>query len=465
MNVLYFYNATQTYTGTVFEHISSFQKYSSHYSFFAHQDQYNNLSINFNCFDAVVVHYTIRLPFDQISDQNATLLSEYKGLKVLLIQDEYDHPHRVWDWIRRLGIRLVFTVVPKDGISLVYPPQEFPGVRFVSVLTGYVPENLPTGLFQPPSKRQLIVGYRGRPLPIRYGNLGLEKVDIGMLVARYCESQKITHDIAWSEEARIYGPKWYEFVSSSRAMLGSESGSNVFDWDGTLATKIQEFRKYNPHSTDNVIYSTLIAPLELPGLMNQISPRVFEAIASHTVLVLFEGSYSGVVTPGEHFISLKKDGSNLEEVFRLLADGSYVDAMAERAYQDIIGSGRYSYQQFVSLVDEEMETSIRLLDFGKSNVVMSCLDSNHQDPVTPITTLPFRAAPPLPAPVFDTCITRLPIHAMPPQPSTDTLMHTIMGSRGLKNFARRMTVYLWSLQPEAMRIFLKPRLKRLLGKN
>ncbi len=435
MNILYLYNATQTYTATVFEHISSFQKHSSHCSFFAHQDQYNKLAVDFSLFDVVVIHYTIRLPFDQIADQNVDSLSEYKGLKVLFIQDEYNHTHRAWDWIKRLGIQLVFTVVPQNGISNVYPPQEFPGVHFISVLTGYVPEDLPIGPYRPPSQRSLIVGYRGRPLPIQYGNLGREKIGIGMLVTHYCECQKIIHDIGWSEEARIYGPKWYEFMSSCRSMLGSESGSNVFDWDGTLAAKIQEFRANNPHTTDDDVYAALIQPLELPGLMNQVSPRVFEAIASRTVLVLFEGNYSGVVTPGLHFIPLKKDGSNLEEVFRLLADGSYVDAMAERAYHDIIASGKYSYWSFVGMVDKEIESSLREFGQQTTNIMPSRSVIDYLGRPSPITTSPIRAEPP------------------------------VFGFHGLKDLAKRLVIYLWWKLPEAVRISLKPRLKRLLGKG
>ena len=40
----------------------------------------------------------------------------------------------------------------------------------------------------------------------------------------YCELKHIQHDIAWTEESRIDGDGWYQFVSSSNAMLGSESG-------------------------------------------------------------------------------------------------------------------------------------------------------------------------------------------------------------------------------------------------
>ena len=188
MNVLYLYNATQTYTNTVFEHIDGFRKYSCHRSFFAHQDPVSGVDIDLALFDAVGIHYTHRLPFDQVAEATARRLEVYGGVKFLFIQDEYDFTHRAWYWIRRLGINLVFTVVPEAHISRVYPPDQFPGVRFVSNLTGYVPENIPTVLnLASPSQRPLLVGYRGRPLPVRYGALGFEKIAIGKLTKDYCD--------------------------------------------------------------------------------------------------------------------------------------------------------------------------------------------------------------------------------------------------------------------------------------
>jgi len=355
LNILYLYDSTQTYTSTVYEHIGCFAKHSRHRSFFCNHYPTKEFDVALSRFDAIAIHYSIRLAFNALSPSAAKAIAEFNGLKVLFIQDEYDHTHRAWHWIKALGIQLVFTVVPQRAIEQVYPSREFPGTRFVSTLTGYVPDELTLNRdATAPSQRSLIVGYRGRPLPIRYGKLGVEKAEIGKIVKTYCDANGISNDIAWSEKSRIYGPRWYEFMGSCRSMLGSESGSNVFDWDGTLVERIDQFRMSNPGTDDGEVYEKFVRAQEIDGIMNQVSPRVFEAIASRTVLVLFEGDYSGVVKAGQHFIPVKKDGSNLAEVVRLLQDGAYVDAMVGRAYQDVIATGMYSYQSFVRLVDEEI---------------------------------------------------------------------------------------------------------------
>jgi hypothetical protein len=308
-------------------------------------------------------------------------------------------------------------------------------------LTGYVPEHLPFTQDAPaPSERALIVGYRARHLPIRYGQLGIEKIEIGKMVKHYCDQFGIKTDIAWVEAARIYGSEWYGFISSCRSMLGSESGSNVFDWDGTINRDIDQYRNDNPRSSESDVYNHIVRPREVDGLMNQVSPRVFEAIASRTVLVLFEGEYSGVIRPEEHYISLKKNGSNLNSIFQLLNDNEYIDAMVDRAWLDIIASGKYSYRAFVGMVDKELERSIDDLRYR-----IKSLPQRFEEPLTHLTTYPIRANP--------------------PRPSTDTIIQTVTGSRGLTDLTKRITFYLWLKLPRSIRFILEPSLKQLLGKG
>ena len=93
--------------------------------------------------------------------------------------------------------------------------------------------------------------------------------------------------------------------------------------------------------------------------MNQVSPRVFEAAAARAALILFEGDYSGVVEADVHYIPLKKDFSNLDEVFERLKDVAALEEMVERTYRDLISSGRFSYEKFVHQFDETLLKSLR----------------------------------------------------------------------------------------------------------
>lgn len=391
MNILVLYNATQTYTNTVYEHVASFRRFSRFRVFYAHVDYQQTAAIDLDVFDAIVIHYSIRLCFDQLPQKISDQVSRFSGVKAIFVQDEYDHTYRTWHWIRELDIALVFTVVPEAGIASVYPPERFSGVRFVSNLTGYVPEiTSGTADILPPSEREVLVGYRGRPLPLRYGSLGFEKVEVGRMVKVHCDLAGLKTDIAWDEESRIYGAAWLSFVQSCRAMLGSESGSNVFNWDGSLDDDIAAWRALHRDASDAEVYAAVIAPREIPGLMNQVSPRVFEAIAARTVLVLFEGNYSGVVEPNIHYIPLKKDGSNLGEVLAKLQDAQYVDAIAERAYEDIIASKAYSFPTFVEMVDRELEAVLTKRSSIEPMLNVNLRQSEQSNPVA-LTTMPICA--------------------------------------------------------------------------
>ena len=390
-NILIIYNKTQTYTNTIYDHLVALGRGRGNAVFYHHHDGCSAFRVELQRFDVVIIHYSIRLAFDQISPELRGRLKNFCGLKALFIQDEYDNTKRVWEWIRELGIGLVFTCVPQRNIEKIYPADEFPGVRFVNNLTGYVPERLPKDIeVSPPSGRRLVVGYRGRELSIRYGALSREKAEIGRMVKRYCERHKIPHDIAWDEKSRIYGDDWYRFLASCRAMLGTESGSNVFDWNGDLSHKINEYRSGH-RANDEEVYAAVVEPLEQPGIMNQISPKVFEAICFKSVLVLFEGEYSGVLEAGRHYISLKKDGSNLGEVFELLLDDDFVDSMAERAYLEIIKSGKYSYSSFAEFVYDEIGRLVRArMDSGR--IIMKNVGKDQEFIVDPtcVTTNPVR---------------------------------------------------------------------------
>lgn len=356
-NVLVLYDANAAHISTVREYLQSVQKYSRHNVTYAIATNDAPCLVDLNFFDAVVIHYSVRLSLaNHISPAFAAQLRGFMGPKLLTIQDEYDCTNRAKEWMRHLGIDVVFTCVPEAYIEAVYPQAELPGVRFIQTLTGFVPADYQDiEVDGDPAHRKVLIAYRGRSLPFWYGKLGMEKVEIGKEMRKRCEERGLAVDIDWREESRIYGDGWYDFIKSCRAMLGSESGSNVFDFEGTLRASIEAAQAENPDIGFDEIFERFLAGHEGKIRMNQVSPRIFEAIAFRTGLILFEGEYSGVVKPDVHFIPLKKDFSNFDEVIVKVQDDEYMRRMTERAYNDVIKSGRYSYRQFADMVVGALE--------------------------------------------------------------------------------------------------------------
>jgi hypothetical protein len=91
----------------------------------------------------------------------------------------------------------------------------------------------------------------------------------------------------------------------------------------------------------------------------QLSPRIFEAVAMRTALVLYPGEYSGVLRPHTHYFPLNKDGSNFDAVVNFLRDPAAVKAMTDRAYEDLIRSGLYGYEALARHFDEVVDPLLR----------------------------------------------------------------------------------------------------------
>lgn len=359
-NLLVVYAPYQTFTPTVREYLEAFGDYSDFDVSYADGALDTRSDYDFDRFDAILVTYSIRLCYETyISPHFAEKLAQYRGPKALTIQDEYENTELARKWIERLGFDLVFTCVPDADIEKIYPRSRFPKIRFVNVLTGYVPEKLVHRHRRPIADRKNWVAYRGRSLHPVYGLLGFQKFKIGEVMKDACELKKAPCDIAWGEGDRIYGDRWYEFLESARSTLGTESGSNIFDYDNSLRKKVDERLLEEPKLSFERIYKEMLQVHEASDArMNQVSPKIFEAICLGTALVLVEGEYSGVVKPWLHYIPVRADFSNMNEVMDALADVPRLQEMADRAYLDVVGSGQYSYKSFVHLIDHEISAIV-----------------------------------------------------------------------------------------------------------
>ncbi len=362
LNAVMLYDDRSTHVSTIAEHAEAFALYSRHSFHFMpatggtpYGDAWPEPDLS--AYDVAMVHYSIRVSIENhLSEVVAKALERFRGLKVLFIQDEYDTTEVARKWMDRIGFDIVYTCVPNKYLEYVYPRARFPFTDFLPTLTGYVPEDPHLYKYQIPLRdRHVRIAYRGRMLPYFYGTLGWQKYKIGVDVRKLADERGLNVDIEVDDSKRIYGADWYRFLGSARSTLGTESGSNVFDFDGTLRGRIDDLLRTQQGASFDDVHRQLLEPLERNIKMNQISPKIFEAVRLGTALVLFEGEYSGVLEAGVHYIALRQDYSNIDEVFAKLEDLDYLEQLTSRAYRDIIGSGRYSYRNFVAGVDSDLE--------------------------------------------------------------------------------------------------------------
>ena len=93
-------------------------------------------------------------------------MRRFRGLSILAVQDEYDRTNVLKAAIKDFGFHVVQPVCQQDSLEYVYPRNEFPDIEFLTVLTGFVPDDLAamSRPFIPLAERPIVVGYRGREM-------------------------------------------------------------------------------------------------------------------------------------------------------------------------------------------------------------------------------------------------------------------------------------------------------------
>ena len=363
--VIVAYSMSSTFVQTTLDYINSIKKYSNYDVCFVNVTHVDEEDLDIDQFDVIIHNYCSRLSIDNYVDNRyISKLKAFGGLKILSVQDEYENTNLLKANIIDLGFDIVLTCVPQDSIEYVYPSSEFQNVEFITVFTGYVPDDFAQSqpLVKPLCDRSITIGYRGRDIGGRYGRLGFDKFEIGRRMKEICDARHIATDIAMDEGSRIYGRAWFAFVGECRAMLGTESGSNVFDFDGSIAARFGEIAEANGgHRPSYAEFAPFIAQRDAEIDMGQISPRVFECALMRTPMILFRGRYSDAITAAEHYIALEKDFSNVDEVLKRLDDLEDLDALTRRAYDHLVGSGTFGYRAFIArlsnVIDDRLRTS------------------------------------------------------------------------------------------------------------
>jgi hypothetical protein len=306
-------------------------------------------------FDAVVIHYSLVCTVDHyLSPDWRNAVAGYRGLKLQFIQDEYRWIDAVTAMVRYLGVKVLFSALPPNEMRRIYESR-LPGVRLEPTLTGYVPDRL-VGLTVPDvAERPHHIVYRGRELPIWLGELANEKVRIAKGVAARAAAANLSTDIGWKEQDRIYGLDWRRFMVSGRATLGTGSGASIADFDGRVEDAVREYQRGHPRAGYPQIARAVLRPYEGNVQFDVVSPRIFEAIALRTALVLFPGWYSGVVEPGLHYIVLQRDFSNFADVAEKVRDDGFLRELTTRAYFDVVEAMTYSYRRLTEHFDRVVD--------------------------------------------------------------------------------------------------------------
>lgn len=312
-------------------------------------------AIELEWFDALVIHYSIYILGDgYITEKAREQIAHYSGLKGFFIQDEYRTINQFQSMIDRLGIDVLFSCMPPDLQSYIYPKHVLPNLRIEQVLTGYVTESMLGRASPAIAVRPIDVGYRGRTLGYWYGKVAVEKSMIGERFLGALQTPLNT-DIKAKENDRIYGQAWIEFMESCKVVLGVESAVSILDFTGQVQKRTEQYMQLHPAASFEEVEAACFPGKDNQFYTGQISPRCFEAAALRTAMVLFEGDYSGALIAGRHYIPLDKEFKNMADVEAALKDTDKLQEMVDRTYEEVALNPRWSYQAMVDIFDRAMD--------------------------------------------------------------------------------------------------------------
>ncbi len=312
-------------------------------------------------FDAVVWHTTFlgwvrwTPPEQRVGVmKRARRLAERAELQVALPQDEFLGTDQVSEVIREFGVDHVFSVAPESQWPLIYAGVDRERTSFSRVLTGYLDEDTVRrvdSIVERGGPRTIDIGYRTGPAKPFLGRQAMLKTEIADVVRERAQALGLRVDITTRPEDTLLGDAWYRWLASCRWTIGVEGGASVLDRDGSVLACTERVQAERP----GVSFSELEAAC-FPGRdgeldLRALSPRHLEACATRTAQILVEGDYNGVLERGRHYVPLRRDFANLDEVLAVVASDVERERLAAAAYRDVVGSGRWTYRRLVEDVE------------------------------------------------------------------------------------------------------------------
>jgi hypothetical protein len=347
---------------TLWDHLYCFRHYSDHNCFYLNLHvrsvpwYLKHIKFDLIVFGTIFLANRVKAEWFEPMLEKARPLKGMNAVKIAFPQDEHTHTDVLTDFIKKFDVSAVFSVGPPSEWPKLYDRIDTRKVKLYSVLTGYLNDatvarinRLAAGV----KRRDIDIGYRTWLAGPWLGRHGVLRQKIADLFQKKAAERGFTTDISTHTEDTLWGDDWYKFLLRCKYTISVEGGSSIPDRDGTLKERIETYQRQHLRADFDEIERNCFPGID--GTINYValSPRHLECCATRTCQVLVEGAYNGILQPGRHYIELKRDFSNVEQVLDQMRREESRQEMTGRAYEDIVASGKYTYQGFVRFVLEQ----------------------------------------------------------------------------------------------------------------
>lgn len=341
---------------------------------------------------AVILHSGTGDSLDQVSKISNELLDRACPL-VVFMGNEFNIPWYPFEerraWLRSVAADIIATQLLEETSRWLYGDVN---ARILSV-----PHGLNPRVFQnvkPRRSRKIDIGSRSFPYPVYLGNRVRNELYARLGAANFRSGLNI--DLSTTN--RLDRAGWSAFLNDCRFTVATEAGSSHLQRDDVLALQIRAYidqrRKgivIRPNSllrgtarripwalreklyrllpyiriahealeTDADLQNEIIDRFfaHLPPATHHggcISSRHFDAMGCGTSQLLVEGRYNDLIEPGRHYIPIRADFSNLDDLLRQLADPDFGADIAAEA--SALAHERHTLRHRIDTVYAALET-------------------------------------------------------------------------------------------------------------
>jgi hypothetical protein len=204
------------------------------------------------------------------------------------------------------------------------------------------PAALNPRLYRPASgSRPIHLGFRGDQYEHPYALGDMDRTEILRRVQAEAPRLGLSTDIQYHRHPR---EDWCRFLNQCQGVVGAESGTSYLERDDRTRKAVIGYVRDHPDCRFQDVFDHFFRQYPHPVSGKAVSSRHFEPIGTKTCQMLLQGHYNGILKADEHYISVKKDFSNLEEAFNRFKDEEYRRAMVDRTYDYALGQHTYGHR-------------------------------------------------------------------------------------------------------------------------
>ena len=293
-------------------------------------------------FDLIILMHSVLgdnveiiIPFEQV-------LKERTGKLLSFVGNEYDLMLKKKAFLQNVDADYIASQLPHEAHTFVY--------KELSAQLIDAPHALNENIYRPSKSNKVYdIAFSGAKYVIFIGDQ--ERNNLIETMANL--TPQLKNKINIGRNTNLPRNLWVELLQSAKATVGAEAGTYYLDRNGSLLEQSKEYVQQNPDANLDDLLEKIFDNTSIEYVSGKaISSRHFEPVGTKTCQILLEGNFNGILKEGEHYISVKKNFSNLKDVIDVYSDHDLRNQIVERAYAYI--SENHTYKNRVETITNKL---------------------------------------------------------------------------------------------------------------